>query len=121
MHTRLIDALARQHYAELHQRADAARLANGTNGGRDGDRTVTSPSPFGRVGNLRARLASLRRRAEPPARPADAFPLWQAAKAGLVRVAAGAEAVGGTIEAGAEAVEETIARAPDKTTNVTWK
>jgi flavin-binding protein dodecin len=36
-------------------------------------------------------------------------------------VAAGAEAVGGTIEAGAEAVEETIARAPDKTTNVTWK
>ena len=38
MQTRLIEALARQRYAELHQRADAARLANGKRGERAGPR-----------------------------------------------------------------------------------
>jgi len=114
MQTRLIEALARQRYAELHQRADAARLANGKRGERDG------PRAFARLGRLRVGLASLRTRTEPETRPADAFPLWQAAKAGFARVAARVEAVEGAIEASAGAVEETVTGAPDKTTDVTW-
>jgi hypothetical protein len=110
MQTRLIHALARQHPAELHEKASARRLANAADREHDNIRAVISTARFGRLGRFRARLASQTTRTEPAAheRRAEAFPLWQAAKARLARVEAGVHAVEETIEAGVHAVEETI-------------
>ena len=110
MQTRLIEALARQHHAELYQEADARRLANAGDRERETVRAVSGAAVFARLAWLRARLASQTTRSEPAAheRRAEAFPFWQAAKARLARVEAGVQAVEETLEAGALAVEETI-------------
>jgi uncharacterized protein YlxP (DUF503 family) len=116
MQSRLIDALARQRYAELHHDAPATLLATDREG--DGARAVTTPAQFDPLGRVRARLASLRTRVSTSVGSADAFPLWQAARAGIARVEARAETVEEAIEAGIAAVEEMSARAQDRTTDL---
>jgi acyl-CoA reductase-like NAD-dependent aldehyde dehydrogenase len=97
MQTRLIHALARQHRAQLHQDPDLRRLANAVDREQDNVAAITTTALSDLLGRLRARLE----------RRTEAFPLWQAVKAGLARV-----------EAGVEAVEETIEGVPDKTSDL---
>jgi hypothetical protein len=112
MHHELRYVLGQQRATELRNQASEWRLANAVLRGQDNasdPTTTTTPSLSALLGRLRARLHEHR---------AEAFPLWQAAKAGLARVEAGVEAVEETIEAIVEAVEETIEGVPDKTSDL---
>lgn len=118
MQTRLIQTLARQHYAALHN-ASERRLEDDVDRQHKKVRALAKTGLFGGLGRFRSRLASQTTRTEPAAqqRNAEAFPLWQAAKAGLARFEARVEAAEQTIEAEVlvQAAKETVERMPDKT------
>ena len=110
MQTRLIHSLARQHYDALHRDAELRRPANTADREQSNALAVITTALSDLLGHPRTRLPNRKTRPEPAAdeRRAEAFPLWQAARARLAQAEAGVAAVEETIQAGVAAVEETI-------------